>query len=195
MNIFNLLKSKNLYDVSLLENILLAVSRFESNNNAITVFDNYFEWAQKGILTPSESILLRFSLSCYSNNLIQAGKHAEDVLIANDFAKKDDFRSGHLCVTIQKSQLSTIKDPTLKFKQMKEELSSFQKNIRFYPIEQINLVIRILAKYRMTDEIFSLFDCLRAARIKVQYLLQIECLLFAFLWLFRSINILEQKLL
>ena len=169
LNIFNLLKEKSILDVPLLEEVLMALSRCSdcSQKSLLAAFEDFFEWNRSGRVLGSDGFFLRFSLSCYSNNLLPPARHVEALLLSNNLANVEDFRSGHLCVIIQQNQLSTVKDATLKFKQTKEELNNFQKNIRYYSIEQINLVIRILAKYRMTEDIFSLFDCIREARVKV----------------------------
>ena len=170
MNIFNLVKEKSIFDAPLLEEVLLALSRLSdgSQKSLVAAFEDYFEWNRSGRVIGSDGFFLRFCLACYSNNLIQPARHVEALLLSNQLAQPEDFRSGHLCVIIQQNQLSTVKDTKLKLKQTQEELNNFQKNIRYYSIEQINLVIRVLAKYRMTEEIFNLFDCIREARVKVR---------------------------
>lgn len=169
MNIFNLVKEKSIFDAPLLEEVLMALSRLSdgSQKSLVAAFEEYFEWNRSGRVICSDGFFLRFCLACYSNNLVLPARHVEALLLSSNLAKPEDFRSGHLCVIIQQNQLSTVKDTKLKLKQTQEELSNFQKNIRYYSIEQINLVIRVLAKYRMTEDIFNLFDCIREARVKV----------------------------
>lgn len=168
MNIFNLMKSRRLLDVALLENILMSLSRLDSNKNAIAVFDEYFSWTKDGSLSvSSDKFFLNYALSCYANGLHEAARHVEGVLLISSAATKEDFFCGRLCAVIDQNHLSDVKDMQLKLKPCREELLVFYKQIQLFPIDQINLVIRCLAKYRMTEDIFNLFDALRSARVKV----------------------------
>lgn len=161
------MKSRQIFNVELFENILMTISRFDSEKNALLAFEDYYGWNKDGDVIATDKFFLRFALTCYANGLIETARHVEKILIADDVAKKDDFQSGHVCAAIQQSQTTSVKDFTLKMKPCREELAKFHDNIRYHAIENINLVIRSLAKFRMTEEIFDLFDCLRANRVKV----------------------------
>jgi len=166
MNIYNLMKSRQIFNVELFENILMTISRFDSEKNALLAFEDYYGWNKVGDVIATDKFFLRFALNCYANGLFETARHVEKILITDNIANKEDFQSGHVCAAIQQSQTTTVKDFTLKMKPCREELAKFHENIRYHAIENINLVIRSLAKFRMTEEIFDLFDCLRANRVK-----------------------------
>jgi GTP-binding protein len=82
------------------------------------------------------------------------------LLVNEKIAQLSDFLPGMVCAAIIRSNSGTVDA------EYKADLSSFIGSVRKYTIADVNLVLRVLARYRLYEDIFQLFTTLRASRVR-----------------------------
>lgn len=169
-NIFMEIRDKKMYNASLIESTLMAISRAPrssatspDSNYAITAFRQYHIWKKDNIVDPATadpSFGVAFVLSCYASNLLDSAEEIMMMLVNEKSAEMSAFLPGLMCASIIRSNSGTVDT------EYKDDLVPFLNSLNKYTIGDANLVIRVLARYRLYEDIFRVFTALRESRIR-----------------------------
>lgn len=172
--------------IDIMEQIMMSIARLDSPHHPVSALKLYLGYLQRGSIAPDRVdplFLPRYVLQLYTSNLLSAADQCRDLLRLSPAV--DDAESclsdrrlltGYICASIHQraSQLLTAnknKADKLQLEQhllstIEEQLQQLYDDLRAYPLSEINSVIRVLAKYKLIDHIFSLLSEMRASGVR-----------------------------
>eukprot|EP01041_Mallomonas_annulata_P004276 gene4276-8511_t len=177
-----------------MEDILMALSRQGSEPHVAASYEIFNTLTESQQLSPSEGFHLRFVTSCASNGLTEFSRNTASTLLSSKLAtsiqllpsvlsteiydiiqKKPVFKSKATTKLLlhqraQTSSLSPVDDlasVVSKNAQQKVNvlLDVLRKNIKEYTVAELNVVIRMLGKLKLIEEIFELLDAMRVGGV------------------------------
>jgi len=170
--------------IHIMEQIMMSIARLDSPHHPVSALKLYLDFIRKGTIDPDrvDSLFLsQYVLQLYTSNLLSAADQCRDLLRLSPVVDVDcmaDRRllTGYICASIHQraSQLLTAnknKADKLQLEQhllstIEAQLQHLYGDLRAYPVSEINAVIRVLAKYKLIDRIFSLLSKMRASGVR-----------------------------
>lgn len=162
-SLLNEVKDKAVFEKSLVEQIVLSISRLGCSKYAIAAFELYQKWVEQELVPYNSIFLKQFVLSCYVCNLLDAANRCCKILLDSGDISNSQVLPGIICKHVH---LAEANRSNAAFEsEIKTHLLSLHNNIKQYSMEELNIVVRVFAKYRRIKDIFTLFTTMRAAYI------------------------------
>lgn len=170
--------------IDIMEQIMMSIARLDSPHHPVSALKLYLGYLQRGSIAPDRVdplFLPRYVLQLYTSNLLSAADQCRDLLrlspaVDTDCVSDSRLLTGYICASIHQlaSQLLTAnknKADKLHLEQhllstIEEQLQQLFDELRAYPLSEINAVLRVLAKYKLIDRIFSLLGEMRASGVR-----------------------------
>jgi pentatricopeptide repeat protein len=170
--------------IDIMEQIMMSIARLDSPHHPVSALKLYLGYLQRGSIAPDRVdplFLPRYVLQLYTSNLLSAADQCRDLLrlspaVDADCVSDSRLLTGYICASIHQlaSQLLTTnknKADKLQLEQhllstIEEQLQQLFDKLRAYPLSEINAVLRVLAKYKLIDRIFSLLGEMRASGVQ-----------------------------
>ena len=187
--LLNEMKDKEQYNTMLIQSIILSLAKNDDASYSIAAINLYKKLLNENIIDNSTPrYLMSVVLACFLSNNIKNGDAIMNNLISDNIYSNDDFLPSLVCKAIanchsessksssKKSSLGKLlskkkeaaappMDPEVSKAQQDHRLSilnELKTNIKKYPIDELNKVVRMLGRYQYIDDVFSFIDTMNS---------------------------------
>jgi len=189
--LLNEMKDKEQYNTMLIQSIILSLAKNDDASYSIAAINLYKKFLNENIIDNSTPrYLMSVVLACFLSNNIKNGDAIMNNLINDNIYSTDDFLPSLVCRAIadchsesnKSSSNSSKKSSLAKLLSKKKEaavpidpevskaqqahrvsvLNELKTNIKKYPIDELNKVVRMLGRYQYIDDVFSFIDVMNS---------------------------------
>jgi hypothetical protein len=108
------------------------------------------------------AVLLQHTLALYQYGAVSAAEHCQHDLVQSGRVPAAAFLPGQVCAALHEQHNTNPPESSVDAAEL---LASFQQRIASYSIQDVNLVLRTLARYHQAESLFTLLECARAASV------------------------------
>lgn len=184
-SLLNEIKDKNLLDQNLVQNVMMALSRTDSNQLSTTAFKMTVQWTQQDVIVLTSKFFLKYGTSCAANGLIETAEIVASYIDDSTVESSTSLLPCKICIELQKiskarksrgkvlsstianrKRAATLSSDFLVYEKtclehIRAYLNDLVASMSNFSVSEINIVIRSLGRRKLTAEIFELMDAMR----------------------------------